>query len=140
MIKALFTGKSKRTRIFTVITVLGLAVILALNLILTHFGHYNTIFFDMTPEGLYTISDAMEAECNDILAEMKANEADKKIKITFCTDPDYLVSSSTARHTYFMALKLQDKYPDMVEVETVNVFLNPTAVSQYKTTSLSTIQ
>lgn len=140
MIKALFKGRSKKTGIFTAISVLAIAVILVLNLILTHFGHYNTIFLDMTPEGLYTLSDAMVKECDEIFTEMKANEADKKIKITFCTDPDYLVSSSSARHTYFMALKLQDKYPDMVEVDTVNVYLNPTAVSQYKTTSLSTIQ
>ena len=140
MNKALFKGRSKRTRIFSAVSVLLIALILVLNLVLTHFGHYNTIFLDMTPEGLYTLSDAMIEECDEIFSEMKENEADKKIKITFCTDPDYLVSSSTARHTYFMALKLQDMYSDMVEVDTVNVYLNPTAVSQYKTTSLSTIQ
>jgi hypothetical protein len=114
-------------------------VILA-NLLLTRFGLYSTIFFDMTPEGLYTLSDGMVKECDEIFGEMRKNDPEKKIKITFCTDPDYLVSSKTARHTYFMALMLEDKYPDMVEVEPVNVYLNPTAVSQYKTTSLSTIK
>ena len=139
MIRSLFKGRSRRTRIFTAVTVILLVALIAVNLLLTHFGLYNTVFLDMTPEGLYTLSDAMVEECDGIFGEMRKNDPDKKIKITFCTDPDYLVSSSTARHTYFMALKLEDKYPDMVEVEPINVYLNPTAVSQYKTTSLSTI-
>lgn len=136
----LFKGKSKRTQLFTLITIVGIVVVLALNLLLSHFGHYNTIFFDMTPEGLYTISDRMKEECDEIVGQMKASDPDKKVKITFCTDPDYLMSTESARLTYVMALKLQQEYPDMIEVETVNVYLNPTAVSQYKTTSLSTIK
>ncbi len=139
MKKRLFKGKSRRTKIFTVITLASIVVMLGLNLLLTYFGHYNTIFFDMTPEGLYSLSDAMVEECDGMFADMKENGGDKKVKITFCTDPDYLVASSKARLTYFMALKLGNKYPDMVEVETVNAYLNPTAVAKYKTTSLSKI-
>ena len=140
MEKKLFKGKSKRTQLFTLITIVGIVVVLALNLLLSHFGHYKTIFFDMTPEGLYTISDRMKEECDEIVKQMKEKEPDKKITITFCTDPDYLMSSETARLTYVMALKLQKEYPDMIEVETVNVTLNPTAVAKFKTTSLSTIK
>ncbi len=136
---SLFKGKSRKTRIFTLVTVMLVAVILALNLVLTHFGLYDTVFLDMTPEGLYSLSDKMKEECDLIVGEMRKKDPDKKIKITFCTDPDYLVSERTARLTYFMALKLEDRYPDMIEVEPVNVRLNPTAVSEYKTTSLSTI-
>ena len=62
----------------------------------------------------------------------------KKIKITFCTDPDYSIASDKMRATYFMALSLRNKF-DNVEVETVNVALNPTAVSMYRTTSRDTI-
>lgn len=135
----LFKGKSKRTKLFTVITLASIVVLLGLNLVLTYFGQQNTIFFDMTPEGLYTLSDAMVNECNEMFGELEQKNEKQKVKITFCTDPDYLTSSTVSRLTYFMALKLENKYPGMVDVETVNVQMNPTAVAKYKTTSLSKI-
>ena len=55
MKKRLFKGKSKRTKIFTAITFAGVAIIIALNLVLTYFGVNKNIFFDMTPEKLYTL-------------------------------------------------------------------------------------
>jgi len=140
MKERLFKGKSKRTKIFTAITLFSVAVIIALNLLLYYFGFQKTIFLDMTPEGLYTLSDAMVEECDEMFGEIKEKDGNKKVTVTFCTDPDYLISSDTARLTYFMALKLQNRYSDIFEVKTVNVYMNPTAVSQYKTTSLSTIK
>ena len=140
MKKRLFKFKSNRTKIFSVITPLIIIAVMALNAVLMYFGVNNTIFFDMTPEGLYTLSDAMIEECDIMFDKLSEKGAHKKVTVTFCTDPDYLISSSTARLTYFMALKLQNRYPDMVEVKTENVFLNPTSVSQYKTTSLSQIE
>ena len=139
MKKGLFKGKSKRTKILTLISLAMVAVIIGLNLMLAYFGHIKTIFLDMTPEGLYTLSDAMVEECDKMFGEIEKRGDKKKVTVTFCTDPDYLISSEKARLTYFMALKLQNKYPDSFEVKTENVFLNPTAVSQYKATSLSTI-
>lgn len=136
---SLFKGKSQRTKLFTVITIASIVVVLVLNLLLTYFGQQKTMFFDMTPEGLYSLSDAMVEECDAISDKIISYGTDKKVKITFCTDPDYLVSSSKARLVYFMALKMHNKYSDSIEVETVNVRLNPTAVAQYKTTSLSEI-
>ena len=135
----LFKGKSKRTKLFTVITLASIVILLGLNLVLTYFGQQKTIFLDMTPEGLYTLSDTMVEECDDMFGELKAKNENQKVKITFCTDPDYLTASTESRLTYFMALKLQNKYPGMVDVETVNVKMNPTAVAKYKTTSLSKI-
>lgn len=136
----LFKGKSKRTKIFTAITALAIPLIIALNLLLYYFGVQKTIFIDMTPEGLYTLSDLMIEECDGIFEKVSQKDGKEKVKVTFCTDPDYLIGSTTARLTYFMALKLQNEYPENIEVETVNVGLNPTAVSQYKATSLSKIK
>ena len=62
----LFKGKSKRTKIFTAITALAIPLIIALNLLLYYFGVQKTIFIDMTPEGLYTLSDLMIEECDGI--------------------------------------------------------------------------
>ena len=135
----LVKGKSKRTKLFTVITIASIVVILVLNLLLSYVGQQKTVFFDMTPEGLYTLSDAMVEECDGMFDKITSDGTDKKVKITFCTDPDYLIGSEKSRLVYFMTLKMQNKYPEAVEVETVNVRMNPTAVAKYKTTSLSEI-
>ena len=133
----LFKGKSRRSRIFAAVTLASILVIVALNLLLTYIGVGNTFFADLTPEGLYTLTDGMKNECK-FLDDLDSGTGGKKVKITFCTDPDYLTSSIIARTTYFMALQLRDEFPS-VEVETVNVAMNPTAVAKYKTTSLSKI-
>ena len=140
MKKRLFKGKSKRTKIFTAITFACVLVVIALNLILTYFGVNRNIFLDMTPEGLYTLSDEMVDVCDEIFDKISQSDTGNKVKITFCSDPDYLIASELARATYLMAINLQNRYPEAVDVETVNVNINPTAVSQYKTTSLTSIK
>lgn len=137
MKKSIFKGKSTRTKIFTVITIVGIVLLLGLNLGLTYLGGRYLVMADLTPEGFYTLSDKMLEVCHELL-DPDENGNVKKIKITFCTDPDYLVASDTMRATYFMALSLQNKF-DNVEVKTVNVSLNPTAVSMYRTTSRDNI-
>lgn len=136
----LFKGKSRRTKLFTVITLASIVILLGLNLVLTYFGQQKTIFLDLTPEGLYTLSDAMVEECDEMFSELEKKNENQKVRVTFCTDPDYLTSSTESRLTYFMALKLENKYPELFDVETVNVKMNPTAVAKYKTTSLSKIK
>ena len=137
MKKSIFKGKSTRTKIFSVITIVGILLLLGLNFVLTYFGGTRLFMTDMTREGFYTLSDKMVEVCEDMLVP-KEGEAAKEIVITFCTDPDYLTASDTMRATYFMALSLQKKF-DNVKVKTVNVALDPTAVSMYKTTSRDTI-
>lgn len=134
MKNSIFKGKSARTRLFAAISVFAVLLIFGLNLLLTAVGLKNTVYLDLTPEGLYSLTDRMIEECSfiDELPE------EKEIKITFCTDPDNLVGSTVMRATYFMALNLQKEF-DNVKVETVNAALNPTALARYKTTSLSTI-
>lgn len=115
-------------------------LLLAVNFLLTYFGQTNTIFLDMTDEGLYSLTDAMVEECAFLGADdfKNADGKQREVTITFCNDPDYLISSSRTRAVYFMALKLSRIYPN-VNVKTVNVRMNPTSVAEYKTTSLSTI-
>ena len=138
MKNTLFKGKSKRTRIFTVITLVLIVALLAVNYLLTHVGLHKSVYVDMTPEGLYTLSSAMAEECA-FVDKLDETDGDKKIKITFCADPDTLTDSTMTRVTYFMAIKLANRFKN-IEVETVNVNLDPSAVSMYKATSLSTIQ
>ena len=133
----IFKGKSKRTVIFSVITVGVIVVLLGANLALSIIGGGRNWFIDATPEGLYSLTEAMVKEC-EFVDELGKTDGDKCVKITFCTDPDRLVSNFDTRATYYMALELQKKYSN-VEVETINVNTNPTALAKYKATSLTKI-
>ena len=137
MKQSIFKGKSTRTKTFSVITIVGIAVLLVLNFLLALVGSKRLAMVDLTSEGFYTLSDKMVEVCHEIL-DPKDGEDEKQIKITFCTDPDYLVASDKMRATYFMALSLQNKF-DNVTVKTVNVALDPTAVAMYRTTSRENI-
>ncbi len=129
-------GKSKRSKIFACITLAVTALLIGLNLLLSLLGHEKSIYIDMSPEGLYTVTDRMERECAFI--DELDTDSGKRVKIIFCNDPDNLMDSAITRVPYFMALKLEKMF-DNIEVETVNVAYNPTAVSKYKATSLSVI-
>ena len=133
----LFKIKSKRAAVFSVITASVIVILLILNLLLTYFGGTNNGYLDLTPEGLYTVTDAMMKEIS-FVDELGKADGDKTVKVTFCTDPDYLTSSLTTRPTYFMALELSNSLENF-EVETVNITQNPTALSMFRPTSLAEI-
>ena len=77
MKNTLFKGKSKRTRIFTVITLVLIVALLAVNYLLTHVGLHKSVYVDMTPEGLYTLSSAMAEECA-FVDKLDETDGDKK--------------------------------------------------------------
>ena len=126
---------AQRTRLFAAISVVAIVLVFALNLLLTYFGLHGSFYIDTTSEGLYSLSDVMKRECDFI---DKLDNDERCVKITFCADPDTLIKSEQMRVTYFMALKLAARYENL-EVETVNIRYNPTAVAKYKNTSLKTI-
>ena len=138
MKKTFFKRKSTHTRVFSVITAVLILCLLVLNIFLNQVGIKRLWYVDLTPEGFYTLTDKMEDYCHTLLDGEDAEGNKKEIKITFCTDQDYIVRSRELRVTYFMALALAKEF-DNVTVETVNVVYNPTAVSKYKTTSRDSI-
>ena len=79
-----------------------------------------SLWLDLTPEQLYTLSDLMIEECEKI---------ERDIKITFCDDPDHLMNNFQTRYVYVMAKELEQRF-DNITVETCNVTLNPTAVDR----------
>ena len=127
--------------LMSAITVLAVLLLLVGNVALAYLGLNRQLYADLTPEGLYTLSDGMVEECSfvDGLTELDSDGNVKKIEILFCTDPDNLISSPITRIPYFMAKALDNKFEN-VEVDYVNIGLNPMAVSQYKTTSLTSIK
>lgn len=135
-IKKLFSPRV-RNRTFAVITVLVIALLFLLNFLLTTLPQKGAFIVDLTPEGLHTLTDRMVEECAFLEDEEKM--AGEKMTVTFCADPDELISSAVLRPTYFMACALEREYENL-EVKTVNITQNPTAVARYKTTSLSKIK
>ena len=132
---SLFKGKSKRSLVFTLITLFSIVILLAVNLLLTYFSPIKSLYIDMTSEDLYTLSDAMKSET----AFVDDLPNDSEIKIIFCAKPDVLTNSTVTRITYFMALKLQQRYPN-IKVVCEDVNLNPTAFAQFKPNSLTEIK
>ena len=135
-IKKLFSPRM-RNRTFAVITVFIVVLLFVLNFLLTTLPQKGAFIVDMSPEGLLTLTDRMVEECTFLDDEEKL--AGEKMTVTFCADPDLLIRSSVLRPTYFMACALERKYENL-EVKTVNIQHNPTAVAKYKTTSLSKIE
>ncbi len=126
-----------RNRTFACITVLLIVLVFLINFFLTMLPQKGHFIIDTTPEGLYTLTDRMVEECAFLDDEEKLEGED--VVITFCADPDTLISSTVTRVVYFMAQQLAAKY-DNLRVETVNISQNPTAVAKFKTTSLSQIK
>ena len=112
-----------------------LTVALILALLACNIGFYALVceengYIDLTDEGLYTLSEQFKEEVGDI---------EQEITITFCTEPDYLLSDHDLRYVYVMAKEIE-KHMDNVTVETVNINKNPTAVQKFRTTSASKIE
>ena len=131
----LLKGKSRRTKLFAAITLSVILLLLCVNFVMSFFGMRKNIYIDLTPEKLYTLSDAMMDECA-FLGELSEDE---EVTITFCNDPDYLVDEVVTRVTYFMALELQQRFKN-VKVVAKSVENNPTFVAKYKPSSLSVIK
>ena len=137
MIKNPFAGKSVRTKTFAVITLLVIVLLLSLNLLAYSMGIFDTVFLDLTPEGLYTVRDVMFDTCREIFY-LEDGTLRAPITMTFCADRDTLIANYASRAVYYMALDLAKEFPNF-KVEVVNVTYNPTAVAEYKTTSLTEI-
>lgn len=122
--------KNALRRYMTPITVAVIVLVLLANLGLAALLQYKSLYVDLTPENLYTLSDEMISECDKIKSD---------ITITFCDDPDRLLSTFETRYVYILATELANRY-DNIKVETYNLTLNPTALDKYRTTAASRLQ
>ena len=133
MKKSILSSGKLRPKIFAAISAAAVVLLLALNLLLTYFGLHKTVFVDMTPEGLYTVTERLSKELQFVDEKLSG-----EVKIIFCADPDTLMKNENSRLTYVMAKKLDNSF-DNITTETVNVAYNPTAVDEYRTTALTKI-
>lgn len=128
--KKLSLPKGRVRNTVTLLLVCALAVILfAANLLLPYALRRANVYPDMTPEGLYTLTDAMKGE----IAEL-----DSDVEILFLAEEDQLLADSLLRYVYVMSRKLSDE-SEHVSVRTVSLLTDPTAADAFKTAQGSTV-
>ena len=66
-------------------------------------------------------------------------ETDVKVKIIFCDLPDNIKANDSLNLVYETARDLEDRFPEYITVENVDIWNNSTAVQKYKTTSYTSI-
>ena len=126
------------------ITALVIAAVVILNVIFSILSSANGWFIDLTKENLYTLSDTgielLEETFDKITEERKATGAEPlKIKIRFCDLEDNIMANTAQRYVLITARQLAEKFPDLIEIEHINIWENPTAVEKYKTSVLTKI-
>lgn len=106
------------------------ALVLGINLLFAYLSQKNAFYPDLTPEELYQVSDQMVSLCQGLKGQ---------VTVTFCDDPDRLLSRASTRYVYIMVQQLARKCDNIV-IKEVNLDRDPTAVNAYRTTSATVIE
>ena len=153
-----------RGPISVALTAVVIAAVLLINVLFSALAYGNLWFIDLTTYQrvstktnangekvkvytdyeMYTLSDGcvelLDKTFSTLHAERQSKgEEDVKVELIFCDDPDNLMSKSASRYVYMTALSLQKAFPDYVEVRSIDVYKNPSAVQKYKTNSFATV-
>ncbi len=130
-LKKLCLPKGQKRNTVTLLIVLSLAVLLvALNLLLPYALRRASVYPDISPEGMYTLSDAMKREIGAL---------DTDVEILFLSDEDKLLDHSLLRYTYIMSKKLEKRNAH-ISVRTVDLSRDPTAADAFKTAQGSALR
>ena len=124
------------------LTAAVVAAVILLNVAMSALCTGNLWFSDATSEGMYTLTEPAEKLLVSTLDSVNANREENdpvQVDIIFCTDPDVLISNDITRYIYYTALSMEKAYPESINVSTVNVWKNPSAVDDYRTDSYSSI-
>ncbi len=112
----------KRNIVTLALSLLLAALTVALALLLPYLQRKYNTYIDMTPEGLYTLSDAMKAEIRDV---------DAPVEILFLTDEGRLLDHPLLRYVYLMARDLSEENPG-ITVRAASLADNPTAFDGFR--------
>ena len=89
-----------------------------------------------------SITDAETPRTYESYLETEAESnlfGDMKVKIIFCDDRDAIYESTSQRYVLETAEDLEREFPDIIDVEYVNIWKNPSAVQKYKGSTLTNI-
>ena len=148
-----FGRKLRHGSVSAALTAGVIAAVILLNVLVSALCSANLWFIDMTTghydknkkaeyEGLYTLSSQAKKLLGDTIASANAARAEDdpvKVDIIFCADPDMLCGNRLMRYIYYTALSMQKEFSDTIEVSTVDVWDNPSAVDAYRTNAYSSI-
>ena len=98
------------------------------------FKAYTSIVGFEEPDGFANITKFAPLE-----SEKGLYNEDVSVKIIFCDLRDNLEATETQNMVLNTALQLQEKFPEYISVEYIDIWSDVTAVQKYKTTSYSTI-
>ncbi len=99
----------------------------------TEFENFTTYLKISGAETPRTYESYLETEAENGLV------GDIKVKIIFCDDRDALAEETSQRYVLETAEDLQRAFPDIITIEFINVWKNPSAVQKYKGTTLTNI-
>ena len=118
------TKKLKYGTVATVITVIVIVLVVLLNVIVSSLGDRYNLKFDLTPNSSFEISD----ETKDYLTKLNEN-------VEICTTVDEILFETSENIYYRQAYEVLKKYAQnssKVEVNFVDMTVNPTYVEKYK--------
>lgn len=127
-LQALLASRAARHTGSTVaFTALVLALFYIVNLIVLGFANKFSWYFYTTDRIEVTVSSAAD----ELFAEIDTEKS--KVKIVFCDLEENIESHSQLDYVYDTAVALRERYPDLIELEFVNLWLEPARVSAYRT-------
>lgn len=129
MNKHLLPRGARRNLVTLLLVILLTAFLLVGNLLLPYAQRRAGVYIDLTPEGLYTLTEPMKKEISELTSD---------VEIVFFMDEDKLLDNSLLRYIYVMSRKLSDE-SERVSLRTVNLLNDPTAADEFKTAKGSTV-
>ncbi len=150
-------SKWKRGTRTAAITAGVLCAVLLLNLVFGMLCNQNRWYIDMADATYYQVTASgspiftttryrLLEETQTLLSDtlgavnsMRGEDDPVQVNILFCADPDLLIKNDTMRGIYYTALEMQKAFPREIKVSSTNVWVNPSSVDAYRTTSYSAI-
>ncbi|MCQ2385082.1 MAG: GldG family protein [Clostridia bacterium] len=129
-LRHLLPGRGK-ARSFVTLLLTGLLAVLLLGLsvLFPCLASNRGFYADMTPEGLYTVSEGLQKELSSLSVP---------VTVHFCADPDYLLGHFLTRYPYVTAKKLE-RLSDAVTVDIIPLRQDARAADRYKSTAVTSI-
>ncbi|MBE6535066.1 MAG: hypothetical protein E7677_00380 [Ruminococcaceae bacterium] len=149
--RSAFGRKLRYGGVSAVLTALIIAVVIILNVLFSALAQRFLWYTDLTPEFMFTLSEEAlkivefgdeKFDTQSPIERVKEDRAagiNETINIIFCAEPDTLKNDISQYYVYETALELEKNFPDYISVEEIDIIKNPSAVSRFKTNSLSEI-
>lgn len=133
--KFLKSSRFKYGTVSIVLTCAFIALVLALNLLLSSLNLSAGLRVDLSEEEFASVSE----DSKNILDALFAEDKDQMITINFCTARDLLDSNIYVRYVRDLAESYVEMYPDNISIKYLDISRDPASVEKYLEQSGSTI-